>query len=96
MAARHARGVTMTPDNPQVTMTIEDFRTLLCLVMVLLQRVGGQATVELCDAQSVLADYRLGFHREDARMALALISPTRADELTMQGVEMQYLDRLEE
>ena len=86
----------MTPGQTHVTMTTEDFRTLLCLVMVLLHRVGGQATLELAVVQQILKDYRLGFHREDVRLALALVSYARADELTAQGVEMQYLDTLED
>ena len=86
----------MTPDDAVVTMTAGDFRTLLCLVMVLVHRIGGQATVELTEANLIIKDFRLGFHREDTRLDLALISIQRADELTAQGVEMQYLDTLEE
>ena len=86
----------MTPDDAIVTMTAGDFRTLLCLVMVLVHRLGGQATVELHEANAVIKEFRLGFFRSDARMDLALVSGQRADELTAQGVEMQYLDTLED
>ena len=80
--------------NPDEDMLIRhgDFMTLMAVLMALLDRTGGQITLNLDEANGLFAQWRLGFNRTDAQLSLALVSPEQAKEMQDDGCKMDFFE----
>jgi uncharacterized membrane protein YgcG len=69
-----------------------DHLTLLAVIMVLLEKVGGSKTIELDEANAVFERWKLGVHRTDDRLSLALVSPERARAMHESGADIHFFE----